>query len=126
MVINELIRIWAEAKHEASDNVTLMFKDPSLSTNDLCAQRMERLRIAEQLMMEYAQSCSDDEMPAQMKRYLQADENPACGPCWLSSRRLTQHPECQDKIKEYFAAEKALARYGNGLGNNQKALSPTT
>ena len=53
---------------------------------------------------------ADELAPPELLRWKRAHENSGCSRCWLSSCGPL-HPECDERIKEWFAAREALEEW---------------
>lgn len=109
MTPHQAARIWAECHHSADANTTMILAaktaEESTLVSDICAAKMVALKNAEKLLFSYT---DHPDAPEGLKRWARAEADKGCRSCWLSSRIDKQHPECQAKIKEWFAAREAL------------------
>lgn len=114
----ELLKDWALAKKNANNNSegTVMYKDTP------CSPEMGLYYEAEEKLLEYSVHHPEH---AELKRYLEIFLDRGCSSCWLSSRVVKAHPECEKKIEEFFKAREALYVQGLELllNEEQKALT---
>ena len=59
-----------------------------------------------------------DGMPEEIVRFAKASLDPGCSHCWVSSRVIKTHLDCQAKIREWFDAREALIAFGLKLGRS--------
>lgn len=78
-----------------------------------CTPRMARLRNAGFAVVDLAGH--QEELPAPVKQYIDAEGDRGCGRCWVSSNPRKEHPECKEKIRRWFAAREVLVEYGKSL-----------
>jgi len=123
--LKETIVKWSKAHDAAEDNPQKMLKDPSTAMSDHCAQLMKEIHDAEEeLLLSIGLAV---EYPLEFRRYVNAMMDSGCASCWVSSRIGKNHPECQTKIGEYFAAREGLLVLGRQLAQETdlaKQVSP--
>lgn len=93
--INVLVR-WYKAHKEAHKAVE--------ESSDKCVARMSELKKADAELKGLA------DIPL-LDLFNARDKDPGCAGCWLSSRVVKEHAECDFKIREWFGYRDALVAY---------------
>lgn len=125
------IQRWARAKRVASGNARMLLEERGTGgeASRLCAERMDALREAEEVLAGFSPFVGSTEfpegsdssgatgvaknggLPTALVGWLEAREDPGCSSCWLSSDRGSKHEGCARKIARYFAAEGSLMEH---------------
>ncbi len=103
----EILIAWQKAHEQAEDNASLLLKNEIFS--ELCATRMSVCLIADELL--YGLTVDSSDNPKELNRHLVANTDKACSQCSFSSSTTDIHPECNDKIKEWFNSKEQLLVY---------------
>lgn len=115
MDVNDIIKIWQECHKSAANNPSIQllphqnpFQEKLIS--NICITKMDALSNADELLLTIP---PDAEIPPELRKWLEVEKNKeegkqGCGSCWFSSRKDKNHPECEQKIQEYFEARDAL------------------
>lgn len=106
--MNEIIARWARALRDAKENPKLLLEGKGKEAH----RRMDVLHEAELAIRSLRWA---DGVPSEATGYIEADIDRGCGSCWLSSRRISNHPDCEMKINRYFARRDMLEAYGLGI-----------
>lgn len=107
----EILLIWFRASQEAKDNSSLQLKYEGYFT-DICAARMSVCGVADKHLYSLPVKTDNNEYyPEELVRHLKAEKDKGCSNCWLRSDTDKNHPECNDKITEWFASNTALKEY---------------
>lgn len=105
--IDVLVR-WYKAHKAAEDNSAKMLAawgvEESRRVSDECVAKMSGLKKADADLNGLAGIPLLDLFNAR-------DKDPGCARCWLSSRVVKEHPECDFKIREWFGYRDALMTY---------------
>jgi hypothetical protein len=117
--VKDRIATWAIACDTAKDNADLLIKD-HMKHHEECARRMRVLGVAEDEMLRLADRSN---LPAPLKRFINANDDRGCSGCWLSSAGPS-HPECAAKIDEWFTSRRLLVQYGLGFTQNIRPPRP--
>lgn len=101
------LKNWALTYNLAEQNPTLLIRDGA-KYSDICAKRMEDVEYWETELL----SLLTPEHSEQAAAWLKARLDKGCDGCWISSSRISQHAECQEKINAYFRAHENLVDLG--------------
>ena len=110
----ERIVAWGLAVHAARDNAELLIKSnhsPTVSAE--CARRMKRIDETESALLGLADR---PKLPPALVRYIKAKDDFGCPGCAISSAG-PRHPECAEKIDEYFMARDYLVQFALTAGS---------
>jgi len=113
--INRLIQDFAMAHTAAKQNPKLLLENHSAHAS-ACA---ERCRVSSQALQSLVSLEDSLDHPLPLRQFLFAcrDKQKACVSCMLSSKRKLDHPECEQRINNYFETLDALVAYGLGISN---------
>lgn len=106
--VKEILKIWQKADELASDNSSLLLQDSELFA-DLCVARMDVCVITEKML--YNLPIDNINYPKELTRHLKANVNQGCMACRSSSFIGNNHPECNEKIAEWFESKEQLLMY---------------
>lgn len=115
MKTKDVIKIWQNCHKASLENTSFLLlpnQDAEQCTliSKICSTRMSMSTLADELLLTIS---SQDDMPKELKKWLEVEKNldegkQGCSSCWVSSRLNKNHPECNEKINEYFESRKAL------------------
>lgn len=112
---------FAQAHQAAEDNPKLLIKD-STKYSDLCVARMNRTLAADAKLFDCLALYVNEQVhstskkpPIELLTFWSAEADKGCTGCWISSNTSGKHPECEEKIRLWFKAQKALVVYGLSL-----------
>jgi hypothetical protein len=106
-----ILLAWYSAHKQAANNSELMILNAELFTV-LCGERMDVCGVADRLLYSLSLNVS---YPAPMLRHLLAEKNKACMSCQISSNIEANHPECQEKNKEWFESKRELFKFAKEI-----------
>ena len=104
--LKQKLEKWQKAKLAVADNAKIMCSNPSEANVQFCADGMKRLYSAKEELFDFCKTAK--ELPQEISDWLVTLNDKGCNHCWLVSTPIKQHPECQDKIIAYHAAEEKL------------------
>lgn len=104
--LKEKLEKWQKAKLAVADNAKIMCGRPTEADVQFCADGMKRLYSAKEELFNFCKTAKD--LPQEISDWLVTLSDPGCSGCWLTSNLEKRHPECQNKIDSYFAAEEKL------------------
>ncbi len=107
---------WCLAYKEAEGNSDLLLRSSDQATQKLCSKRVETVLAIENQLLAFDGLPG---IPSVLERWILSKKNTACASCWLSSRREKQHEECERRIQEYFAADRALLDWSETISNQE-------
>jgi hypothetical protein len=100
----EILLVWQQAHEHAENNPELLLKNEIFF--ELCEARMNVCSIADELL--YNIPVNEKDNPKELNRHLLANTNKGCSQCRFGSFSDDNHPECNDKIKEWFKSKEQL------------------
>jgi len=104
-LVKEILIAWQKADEQAHENPSLLLQNHELFTG-LCEARMEVCIITEKLL--YNLPIDNINYPEELTRHLKANADQGCFACRCSSFTEDNHPECNDKMKEWFNSKEQL------------------
>lgn len=93
------------------DNAKLMCSDGNYS--ELCSERMSAFGKVEAELLDVIGQLND--VPKQVKEFIQAAKDNGCALCKLSSKKQDVHYDCQVKMERYFYKRAKLREWANQL-----------
>lgn len=108
------LRRWFLAYDAANENTVLLCgtvgksREESDRVSRLCADRMAECAAAQEL---FELNGHDVERPLLLDQFFAAERDKGCGHCWVMSGRPVLHPECEVKIRRWFACREALMAF---------------
>lgn len=104
------IESWQKADREARENTKLLLHGGA-DGERIAGERMGVLFLAESTLVEAISVTDPAELPRSLVVWLATSirhgGDSGCSECWLSSAG-GEHPECVEKIKQYFKAVRAM------------------
>jgi hypothetical protein len=98
--MQQILEKWYLAYLAIQNNAEIMLK---YGSTEVCARSMEEYADAEQILFTL-------EGEPLVDLFKEAEKDKGCMACWLSSS-CSKHPECDFKIRRWFAYRKALVVY---------------
>jgi hypothetical protein len=105
-ITEEILKSWYQAHKQAEGNASLLLIDHSMF-GVLCGARMNVCSIVDHMLYELDERSECEELV----RHLKSNKDKGCTSCRLSSFLGKNHPECNEKINEWFSSQKALMEF---------------
>jgi hypothetical protein len=110
--VDSLIIEYVNALQDANEGAGGTWPTTRDQVGTPCTPQMAQLYDAEHMLLSLS---GRPDPPEPVANFIAASGDRGCEACWVSSRRMMNHPECQAKIDSYFSARDALQVYGNAL-----------
>lgn len=114
--VKSKIKRFAKALEDANKNHKILCGRPSEEEREECVKRMALLEKAE---TELESLKSETNLPVELSKYFNANDDAGCDQCWISSSGAI-HQECGKKIKRWFSCREKVLRLGLSLSKGLK------
>ena len=107
-ITKEILKVWQKSDALAENNPSFLLEGHALETEFSIAV-MDMYVIAEKML--YNLPVDNISYPKELTRHLKANADQACMACRCSSLTGNNHPECNEKITEWFESKSELLMY---------------
>ena len=106
--LKEILIAWQKAHEQVEDNASLSIRFEG-KFSELCGARMNVVSVTDSML--YSLPVNGEDYPEELTRHLKSNADKGCMSCWISSFIGRNHPECNEKIREWFDSKEQLLMY---------------